>query len=92
MAKLINQHLTVASSTADVMKWILANEHHRGWWTGPMEARTSFYLEGETARLRIPAAIHRPGMMRGADYEKTKRMYEPTDAGRAALQSSEASS
>jgi hypothetical protein len=76
---------TVATCTADVMRWILANNHHHGYWTGPLDRRTAFCLEGNRARLRIPALIHRPGMMEADDFEKTGRMYKPTPAGRAAL-------
>lgn len=79
---------TVATCTADVMRWIVANEHHYGYWTGPMDRRSTFCLEGETARLKIPAKVHQPGMMTGSDFAKTKRMYEPTTAGRAALEQS----
>lgn len=68
----------------DTLEWIVANEHHRGYWTGVAGKRT-FVLEGESAKLTIPEAVHVPGMMEGADYEKTKRMYEPSSAGRTAL-------
>jgi len=76
---------TVAKSTADVMRWIVENDHHHGYWTGPVENPTAFMLCGKTNCLRIPARIHIPGMMEADDFDRTGRMYRPTDAGRAAL-------
>lgn len=78
--------LTVAKCTADVMRWIIDNEHHHGYWVGPSENRMAFFLEGKNAKLKIPVDVHKPGMMAGSDYRKTNRMYEPTPAGRSALQ------
>jgi len=82
----MNRVETVAICPADVIRWIIANEHYHGYWTGPLERPTAFCLEGDTARIRIPAKIHQPGLMTGSDFAKTKRMYEPTPAGRAALE------
>lgn len=76
---------TRADCSAKVIRWIIENEHHRGYWTGSIEHPKEFVLDGHFARLRIPAEIHQPGLMIGSDYSTTKRMYEPTDLGRAAL-------
>lgn len=76
---------TIATCSADVIRWIVENEHHRGYWTGSIEHPREFILEGRSARLCIPVKIHKPGLIQGADYNATGRMYEPTDAGRAAL-------
>ena len=80
---------TIATCSADVIRWIVENEHHHGYWTGSPESRAEFCLEGKTKRLRIPARVHKPGLIQGADFKATGRMYEPTASGRAALAQSE---
>lgn len=77
---------TTAKTTADVMRWIIANEHYEGYWTGPVDNRVALVLKGPTALLTIPADVHVPGMMKPTNYHEKKRMFEPSEAGRAALQ------
>lgn len=78
--------LTKATCTRDVLEWIVAHDHHEGWWSGPHDALKAFHLRGRSAELVIPASVHVPGMMEPDDFKATGRMYRPSDAGRLALE------
>jgi hypothetical protein len=73
---------TISKNLVETLDWITENAHHRGYWTG---GEKFFVLEGQDATLFIPVAVHVPGMMEGDDWKTTKRMYRPSEAGRAFL-------
>lgn len=73
---------TTSQGLAETLKWISENKHHNGYWT---RGERFFVLAGDEAMLRIPVALHVPGMMEGDDYAETGKMYRPSEAGRAFL-------
>lgn len=73
--------VTRVSNMDDAIAWIVANEHHEGYWThmdgGRPTPSSELILVGHGRELHIPVSVHVPGAMAPSDYDVTKRMFEP---------------
>lgn len=78
----------VAKTAVQALRWIVENEHHEGFVRGPHDAAMALVLVGAAHRLVIPSGMTQ-GLMQPADFDATRRMFEPTLAGRELLAASD---
>lgn len=72
-----------ARTPGQVARWLRDNEHHSGAASG--DGGGGLRLSGKTAALIIPAELCAGGWFRASNFDRTGRMFEPTEAGLAAI-------
>ena len=71
---------SVAKSPLEVVAWISANDFHEGWLANPGGVR-GLALRGYDCEIFIPNTVPTAGLFQPSDFDKTRKMYEPTLAG-----------
>lgn len=69
----------------EALHWIDTEPHHNGWAYGPHDNPEGMGLSGLTKRILIPSGLIPENYIRPSNFSKTGRLFELTDAGRAAL-------
>lgn len=81
MNKKINE--VKATSAIEALRWIVENEHHEGY-ARPEVNPKGLVLVGNNQQLFIPKGMT-ADLLEPSDFSVTKRMFEPSAAGRALL-------
>lgn len=71
-------------SAAEALKWIVNNEHYEGYVTSRND-QEGLILRNDSADCFILKGLLPVDAMKPSDYDVTKRMFEPTEAGLALL-------
>ena len=71
---------TVAKTPQEALRWIVDHEHHLGSKTSLKRIGDGLLLCGEHRQLFIRSGLV-ADLMQPSDFQTTRRMYEPNEAG-----------
>lgn len=74
----------IAKTPREAVAWIAANDFHEGW-IAHRGGHRGFALRGQDCQIFIPNSVPTMGLFSVSDFDATRKLYEPSPAGRAML-------